>query len=83
MRLALGRRCGGLLGRETTGVLLVCAQRPLGRRECAGLASGQLDPIESGVIEIAIGAIVVRVIGRVDAETSQAVIEIVRRLACS
>jgi transposase len=36
-----------------------------------------------GVIEIAIGRSVVRVSGCVDAETLQAVIEIIRRFACS
>jgi transposase len=36
-----------------------------------------------GTIEIAIGGSVVRVIGRVDADALQSVIEIIRRFACS
>jgi transposase len=38
--------------------------------------------MQAGAIEIVIGACVVRVVGRVDAETLQTVIELVRRFAC-
>lgn len=50
------------------------AQRP---------GASRTDAIESGAIEIVIGRSVVRVSGRVDTDALTAVIEIVRRLACS
>ena len=45
--------------------------------------SSRVGAMQAGAIEIAIGRCVVRVTGRVDADALQAVIEIVRRLACS
>ena len=43
----------------------------------------QTGTIDAGTIEIVIGAAVVRVAGRVDADALQTVVEIVRRLTCS
>jgi transposase len=39
--------------------------------------------MQAGAIEIVIGACVVRVVGRVDADALQTVVELVRRFACS
>ena len=46
-------------------------------------AGPRIDTSKAGAIEIVIGTIVVRVSGRVDADALQAVVDIVRRLACS
>jgi transposase len=48
-----------------------------------GASASRVEAMQSGAIEIAIGGSVVRVVGRVDADALRAVVDIVRRLACS